>query len=280
MTDISDGLVADLGHIADGQRGAHRPAGRPASTMPGQAARGRRRAQRRPDGLGADRRRRLRAGRDLPRGTTAARDLDGDRRRHRGRGRAGGRAALGRRAATSTSADRVASSVTADGNSHSAVWTVDGARATPTRDVAPLIAAGPGKRVRRSATAVRTSRSSTPAEFVAAGRPFPGRPPRRRAGARWAAGAGRTTSRRVEIKRMYVRSSNCGGAGWPGAILAELELRAAAAGDRRARSQHRARTARGGRAVRVSGRLHARSPGFGHYANMPRCALFFGKCDV
>ena len=65
MTDVSDGLVADLGHIAAAS-GVRIDLRADAARRPGQAARGGRRAQRRPDDLGADRRRRLRAGRDVP----------------------------------------------------------------------------------------------------------------------------------------------------------------------------------------------------------------------
>ena len=65
----------------------------------------------------------------------------------------------------------------------------------------------------------------------------------------------------AEIKRMYVPPAPAA-AGWPGWCSAELERTAAAAGVARAGAQHRARAARGDRAVRER-RLRAGAAGSG-----------------
>ena len=105
MIDVSDGLLADLGHVGGGlgrrdRRGHRGAAGESA------AGRGGVRARPRSPGVGADRRRRSRARRDLPARRAAAAGLDGDRHRS-GRERAS-RSTVGRgmpRAAGTTSAD-------------------------------------------------------------------------------------------------------------------------------------------------------------------------------
>ena len=79
MTDVSDGLVADLGHIAEASKvridlrsGAHRHPRADERHRPGR--------RRRPAAVGADRGRGPRDRRDLPAGREAARPLEGDRR--------------------------------------------------------------------------------------------------------------------------------------------------------------------------------------------------------
>ena len=91
MCDVSDGLLADLGHIAAASRGRPRPGPRGvvrACLEPvGPAAAGRCGAGRRSAGLGAHRGRGPRAGGDLPVVGRAARGLGRDRRRAQGRAR-------------------------------------------------------------------------------------------------------------------------------------------------------------------------------------------------
>ena len=92
MIDVSDGLLADLGHVARGQRRAHRPLLGPAGPRPRPARRRPHRLWRpnsggftprlrRSAGLGADRRGGSRPGRYVPAGHGAAVPLDGDRLR-------------------------------------------------------------------------------------------------------------------------------------------------------------------------------------------------------
>ena len=95
MTDVSDGLLADLGHVAVASgvsRGDRVGRVSRAAGVPGH----RPRAERRPDGLAARRWRRPRAGGDLPAGRRPA---DGVERRREGRrgGRGGRRRAAVRR---------------------------------------------------------------------------------------------------------------------------------------------------------------------------------------
>ena len=92
MIDVSDGLLADLGHVVGGQRGGDRRAPRRVRGAPADGRRGAG-ARRRPVHLDPRRWRRPRAGRDLPPGGGAAAGLAADRPGHRGCRRDGRRRA-------------------------------------------------------------------------------------------------------------------------------------------------------------------------------------------
>ena len=257
MTDVSDGLVADLGHIAAAS-GVRIDCGRRWSRVPAAAARRSAPRSTSTRWSGSDRRRRLRAGGDVPKGDRAAGAVDGDR---------GGRRRAKACGSTTGLAGRRPRALPRD-----AVLRDRGRVDYTDPDVARLVAEVQAEYV--AATAARTRRRSSRTSSRRR-RAVPGRPARRR--------AGRDGRLAPATRARWPRSSGCTssaparGQGLSRLMLADWRRSAAAAGVQPPRAEHRGPSSpKRSRCTRSSGYATA-SPGFGSLRrHMPK-SLFYGQ---